>query len=69
MEFPFRAANLITLAHATEDEQKVLMALRVLLPRKLRLVRENLKAIMVIPFSHLQHQLNSGNLCESFGCA
>ena len=43
MEFPFRAANLNILAHATEDEQKVLKALQVLLPEEVEVRRGKLK--------------------------
>jgi len=43
MEFPFRAANLNILAHATEDEQKVLKALQVLLPEEVEVRRAKLK--------------------------
>jgi hypothetical protein len=43
MEFPFRTANVSTLAHATEDEQKVLKALRVLLPDEVEVRRGKLK--------------------------
>jgi len=43
MEFPFRTANVSTLAHATEDEQKVLKALRVLLPEGVEVQRGKLK--------------------------
>jgi len=43
MEFPFRTANVSTLAHATEDEQKVLKALRVLLPDGVEVRRGKLK--------------------------
>jgi len=43
MEFPFRTANVSTLAHATEDEQKVLGALRVLLPDEVEVRRGKFK--------------------------
>lgn len=43
MEFPFRTAKVNTFAHATEDEQKVLKALRVLLPEGVEVQRKKLK--------------------------
>jgi len=43
MEFPFRTANVSTLAHATEDEQKVFKALRVLLSEGVEVRRGKLK--------------------------
>jgi len=43
MEFPFRTANVSTLVHATEDEQKVLKALQVLLPEGFEVRRGKLK--------------------------
>jgi hypothetical protein len=43
MEFPFRTANVSTLAHVTEDEQKVLKALRALLPEGIEVQRKKLK--------------------------
>jgi RNA binding exosome subunit len=43
MEFPFRAANISTFAHATEDEKKVLKALGVLLPEGVDVSKTKLK--------------------------
>jgi len=43
MEFPFRTANISTIAHATEDEQKVLSALKVMLPEGIEVRRKKLK--------------------------
>ncbi len=43
MEFPFRSVVVGTLAHATEDEQRVLEALRTLLPDEVEVRRSKLR--------------------------
>ena len=43
MEFPFKSATVSTFAHATEDEQKVIAALRILLPSDVEIKRTKLK--------------------------
>ncbi len=43
MEFPFRSAVVSTLAHATEDEQKVMVAIRLLLPSEVEVGQTKLK--------------------------
>jgi len=43
MEFPFKSARVSTLAHATEDEQKVIAALRILLLNSVEIKRTKLK--------------------------
>jgi hypothetical protein len=43
MELPFKSARVSTLAHATEDEQKVIAALRILLLNSVEIKRTKLK--------------------------
>ena len=43
MEFPFKSAVVSTLAHATEDEQKVMSAIRLLLPSEVEVGQTKLK--------------------------
>jgi RNA binding exosome subunit len=43
MEFPFKSAKVSALVHATEDERKVIAALRVLLPNDVGIKRTKLK--------------------------
>lgn len=43
MEFPFSSATVTTYAHATEDEQRVLTALKILLPEGVEIRRSKLK--------------------------
>jgi hypothetical protein len=43
MELPFKSAKVSTLAHATEDEQKIIVALRVLLSKDIEIKRTKLK--------------------------
>jgi RNA binding exosome subunit len=43
MEFPFSTANISTLAHATEDEKKVLKALRFILPGDVEVSKAKMK--------------------------
>ncbi len=43
MEFPFKSATVSTFAHATEDEQKVIAAIQILLPGDTEIKRTKLK--------------------------
>jgi hypothetical protein len=43
MELPFKSAKVSTLAHATEDEQKIIVALRVLLSKDIEIKGIKLK--------------------------
>ena len=43
MELPFKSARVSTLAHATEDEQKVIAALQILLLNSVEIKRTKLK--------------------------
>ena len=43
MEFPFKSATVSTFAHATEDEQKVIAALRILLSSDVEIKKTKLK--------------------------
>jgi len=43
MKFPFKSATVSTFAHATEDEQKVIAALRILLSSDVEIKRTKLK--------------------------
>jgi len=62
MEFPFRNAVVSTFVHATEDEQRVLSALRTLLPEKVEVRRSKLKGHHGNPIVNLEAKVGQRKL-------
>ncbi|MBA7594392.1 hypothetical protein ES703_01333 [subsurface metagenome] len=57
MEFPFRSAVVSTFAHATEAEELVLDALRILLPEEIEVRRSRLKGHHGNPIVNLEARI------------
>lgn len=57
MEFPFRSAVVSTFAHATEAEERVLDALRILLPEEIEVRRSRLKGHHGNPIVNLEARI------------
>lgn len=57
MEFPFRSAVVSTFVHATEDEERVLDAFRILLPEEIEIRRSGLRGHHGNPIVNLEARI------------
>lgn len=62
--FPFSNAVVSALVHATEDEQRVMKALRFLIPETIGLRRSNVKGHFGNPITMLEARLRKGEIRE-----
>lgn len=66
MEFPFRSAVISTIAHATEDEQRVLRAIRTLLPKEVEVRLSKLKGHHGNPIVSFETRVGRGRFLREF---